>query len=167
MDSKVFNPDFTTYVVTVDEYPSLTPSKNQGYLSLALKPDLSNINVQEQPFPKMMPSVNLSKNQGYPSFESFDSLSEMLTQEQPFPKMMPSVSKEYDDGYPSLRLKGFSFGAFSNMPNLVEIVIPKSVKYIADYAFYNTKIKEVTISKECKYYEHSFPEDCKINLYND
>ena len=57
------------------------------------------------------------------------------------------------------------WGAFINS-NLSHVNIPSSVKEIGEFTFYNTKLKTVTISKDCKYYPTSFPEDCKINFYN-
>ena len=57
------------------------------------------------------------------------------------------------------------WGAFISS-NLSRVTIPRSVKEIGEFTFYNTKLKTVTISKDCKYYPTSFPEDCKINFYN-
>ena len=57
------------------------------------------------------------------------------------------------------------WGAFINS-NLSRVNIPSSVKEIGEFTFYNTKLKTVTISKDCKYYLTSFPEDCKVNFYN-
>ena len=57
------------------------------------------------------------------------------------------------------------WGAFISS-NLSRVTIPSSVKEIGEFTFYNTKLKTVTISKDCKYYPTSFPEGCKINFYN-
>ena len=57
------------------------------------------------------------------------------------------------------------WGAFVNS-NLPRITIPRTVTEIGEFAFFNTKLKTVTISKNCKYYSTSFPEGCKINFYN-
>lgn len=57
------------------------------------------------------------------------------------------------------------WGAFINS-NLSRVTIPRSVKEIGEFTFYNTKLKTVTISKDCKYYPTSFPDGCKINFYN-
>ena len=57
------------------------------------------------------------------------------------------------------------WGAFVNS-NLSRVTIPSSVKEIGEFTFYNTKLKTVTISKDCKYYPTSFPDGCKINFYN-
>lgn len=56
------------------------------------------------------------------------------------------------------------WGAFVNS-NLSSVTISTSVKEIGEFTFHNTKLKEVRISKECKYYNTSFPEGCKINFY--
>ena len=57
------------------------------------------------------------------------------------------------------------WGAFISS-NLSRVTIPRSVKEIGEFTFYNTKLKTVTISKDCKYYPTSFPEDCEVNFYN-
>ena len=57
------------------------------------------------------------------------------------------------------------WGAFISS-NLSRVTIPRSVKEIGEFTFYNTKLKTVTISKDCKYYPTSFPDGCKINFYN-
>lgn len=57
-------------------------------------------------------------------------------------------------------------GAFRD-GKMKKITIPKSCKKIADYAFYNTKIKSVKISRDCEYYENSFPPECEIKFYDD
>lgn len=56
-------------------------------------------------------------------------------------------------------------GAFLNCKNLTTVEIPSSVKKIGECAFYNTKIKEVTIASDCEYFDNSFPPDCVINFY--
>lgn len=56
-------------------------------------------------------------------------------------------------------------GAFLNCKNLTTVEIPSSVKKIGECAFYNTKIKEVTIASDCEYSDNSFPPDCVINFY--
>lgn len=56
-------------------------------------------------------------------------------------------------------------GAFLNCKSLTTVEIPSSVKKIGEWAFYNTKIKEVTIASDCEYFDSSFPPDCAINFY--
>lgn len=58
-------------------------------------------------------------------------------------------------------------GAFNYCKDLVEVVIPESVKYIGPYAFWETGLTEVTIAADCEYFEHSFPFGCKINYYGE
>ena len=58
-------------------------------------------------------------------------------------------------------------GAFNCCKDLVEVVIPESVKYIGPYAFWETGLTEVTIAADCEYFEHSFPFGCKINYYGE
>lgn len=56
------------------------------------------------------------------------------------------------------------WGAFVNS-NVTVITIPISVKEIGEFAFHNTKLKEVCISRYCGRYDTSFPKDCKISYY--
>lgn len=56
------------------------------------------------------------------------------------------------------------WGAFVNS-SVTVITIPISVKEIGEFAFHNTKLKEVCISRYCGRYDTSFPEDCKISYY--
>lgn len=56
-------------------------------------------------------------------------------------------------------------GAFTYAVNLKSVIIPRSVKYIGEFAFTNTKLSEVTISRDCKYYSTSFPTGCTIKFY--
>ena len=98
----------------------------------------------------------------YPSYGI--SIDEEVIKE-PYPKMIISANSKYKQGYPSYRVSERMYGAFQDTPLLTEISIPKSVKRIADWSFYNSAIKEVTISKDCIYGEHTFPENCKIKFY--
>ena len=84
---------------------------------------------------------------------------------EPYPKMIISANSKYKQGYPSYRMSERMYGAFADTPLLTEVSIPKSVKRIADWTFYNSAIKEVTISKDCIYGEHTFPEGCIIKFY--
>ena len=60
-----------------------------------------------------------------------------------------------------------TFGAIYDT-EVTKLVIPKTVTFIADYAFYRSNnIKKVKIASECLYYEHSFPKDCKIEFYEE
>ena len=152
--------------ISVDNYPSLSTSKNEGYLSLSSKPDLVSLKVQEAPFPFMFTILDISKNEGYPSFETLISLPDSLIQKAPFPKMLPSIEDNIAERYPSLRLEGQYWGAFS-YSSVTEVKIPRSVMYICDYAFWNSEIKSVKINRHCIYFRHSFPEECQIEFYEE
>lgn len=56
-------------------------------------------------------------------------------------------------------------GSFADATNLEEVKVPQSVKSIGPYAFYNTNITEVTISRDCVYFDTSFPPGCVIKFY--
>ena len=56
-------------------------------------------------------------------------------------------------------------GAFCDCTGLKTVVIPASVKYIGDYAFYNTALTSVTIASDCVFSDISFPPRCIINYY--
>ncbi len=80
------------------------------------------------------------------------------------------INTEKIDGYPVMEntMDPFeTFGAFYDIPILNKIKIPTTVKFIADYAFYRTNLKKVTISSDCIYYEHSFPEECQVEFYEE
>lgn len=101
---------------------------------------------------------------GYPSFSNTAKFSP--AQDGTYYKALMSCYEDYFDGYPSFKNGRFeTFAAFKNIPTLKIVIIPKTVKYIADWAFYNTSITEVKINKDCEYFEHSFPEGCKITYY--
>lgn len=138
---------------------------NSGYPAFKRFGDLANMKTQEAPYPKLMLVSVPEYNSGYPCLYDFGDLVEMKTQIEPYPKLMlVSVDNIYD-GYPSHNEEVPSFGAFSNIPTLEKVTIPESVKHIADYAFYNTSIKEVTIASDCEFYSHTFPEDCVVKYY--
>lgn len=80
------------------------------------------------------------------------------------------INTEKIDGYPVMEntMDPFeTFGAFYDTPKLSKIKIPPTVKFIADYAFYRTNLKKATISPDCIYYEHSFPEECQVEFYEE
>lgn len=111
--------------------------------------------------PKSCISIYNDILESYPSFGV--QVDNVLTD---IPKAMMTCIEKYKTGYPSYRKSDIMFGTFADTSKLQEVIIPKSVKFIADYAFYNSSIKTVTISKDCIYGEHSFPEECKIKFYN-
>lgn len=73
----------------------------------------------------------------------------------------------YIDGYPTLGQQDFEHFGVAKDCTLEEVVIPKSVIFIADWAFYNSNITSVKINRHCVYYPHSFPPGCHIKPYND
>ena len=141
--------------------PALDEDKNDGYPCHSWAPDLITLLVQARPFPRMMPGLDSTKNDGYPSFSGFTY--PILVQKRPFPKMMPSLETTgRDKGYPTFRHDEPGFGAFANVPTLNKATIPQTVKFIADYTFYNTSLEKVKIARDCMYFEHTFPPDCVI-----
>lgn len=58
-------------------------------------------------------------------------------------------------------------GAFANEPTLISVTIPKTVKQIGRYAFYNTGINHVTIASDCHYYATSFPSGTIVDFYEE
>lgn len=57
-------------------------------------------------------------------------------------------------------------GAFCNCTSLTKATISPTVKYIGEYAFYNTALRQVRIASDCVYYPTSFPPNCEIKFYN-
>ena len=57
-------------------------------------------------------------------------------------------------------------GSFCNCEDLKTVIIPESVKYIGDYAFYGTALTSVTIASDCVFAPTSFPPRCIINYYS-
>ena len=62
--------------------------------------------------------------------------------------------------------KLYKEGAFRGS-KISYISIPKSCKKIGPNAFTSTKIKSVTIARDCVYESNSFPPGCKIAYYED
>lgn len=58
-------------------------------------------------------------------------------------------------------------GAFMDCTTLEYVSIPESVQYIGEYAFRNTALTRVRISRTCTYYPTSFPVGCEIWYYDD
>ena len=73
----------------------------------------------------------------------------------------------YIDNNDKLEMTNYSTivkrGAFTNCETLTHVDIPDSVTKIGRYAFTNTGLTEVTISRNCTYYPTSFPNGCQIN----
>ena len=73
------------------------------------------------------------------------------------------------DGYPVYNNTPkhlITFGACS-FTDVNTVEIPKSVVFIADYAFWDSRITSVKINRHCVYYNHSFPPGCHIKPYRD
>lgn len=86
---------------------------------------------------------------------------------KPYPYLIWRTDETVQSGVPfhDLLPDKVYFGAFANAKNLTEISIPPSVKKIGEESFRNTKLKSVTIARDCSYYNTSFPDDCIINFY--
>lgn len=56
-------------------------------------------------------------------------------------------------------------GAFRNSTNLEFVKIPKSTKWLGENAFEYTALSEVTIAKDCIYYNNTFPDDCNVHNF--
>jgi len=173
-------PDVSILLVQVSPFPTMLhevdANKNEGYPSIPLLPSVSVLPIQVSPFPRIMPQVKLIdfiqsgnivyKNEGYPAFEYLPSATNLYIQKAPFPKIMASLDEEYNEGYLTFRQHcGFGAGYFAE--ELEEIEIPYSVTYIADYAFWGTKLKHVKINRHCVYFPHTFPNGCHIKPYKD
>ena len=135
------------YAQNKNEYPKFT------YLD-------SPIKVFLNPYPIGVYAQN--KNE-YPKFTFLDSPIKVLLEPYPVGVYIQEKGK-----YPSRNgLELVRMGAFTYASNLEEVIIPKSVKYIGEWAFRFTKLKEVTIAPNCVYYPTSFPDGCRVNFYDN
>lgn len=116
------------------------------------------IDVMIEPYPVSF--MTQAPNE-YPKYEYIPEPVDVLL--KPYPTgimiMEPDEYPKYAD------LKSIDTGAFFGAGNLESITLPKSVTSIGIQTFRHTKLKEVTISSECKYYPTSFPDDCVIKFY--
>lgn len=139
---------------------------NEGYLSYRLWSDITNAKVQTRPFPKILPSIISGYNENYPVINEVD-VTNAKVQTRPFPRILPDMENPQKlEGYPSFGWNDGldDFGAFARS-NIEKIKIPESVKFIQNFAFYDTSVKKVKIAADCVYFEHSFPEECEIEFY--
>ena len=138
----------------------INPSRMNGYPSFDFLPsEFNELSMTSIYFLK----INNDYLNGYPSFlKNFSP-----TQTPPHPRYLLTCEEDYLNGYPSFRKEYTTFGAFQFAKTLNKIVIPRTVKFISDYTFYGTSIKKATIAPDCKYFEHSFPEECQVEFYEE
>ena len=110
--------------------------------------------------------IDATTNNGYPYRMDMTDFSFDLVVD-PIPSFFWRMNNNVNQGYPYLVEKDLPvLGAFGDNKNLRTVVVPRSVSYIGDYAFANTKLSAVTISEDCEYNENtSFPPRCVINHY--
>ena len=64
--------------------------------------------------------------------------------------MLPTISEMHN------------MGACCYTSKLVDLEIPDTTKDIGEFAFTNSRVREVTLAEDCNYYPNSFPVGCKI-----
>ena len=86
---------------------------------------------------------------------------------KPYPDALWRIDELKNDvvTYTPLLIEDPDLGAFANAAALRRVSIPKSVKMIGKKAFRNTRLRSVTIAKDCTYYPTSFPEGCTVKFY--
>lgn len=172
--------DLSTRLVQYRPFPSALANSdiadmdyNQGYpIRDKTLGDVSTMKVQTRPFPKLIMVAGTDQipyeiNESYPCNLEMGDISHLNIQEEPFPNLLPSFEPEINEGYPAFRKLAPSFGAFSDCPTLIKVKIPKSVKFIDDWTFYNTGLTGVKIARDCKYFPHTFPPDCVVEYYEN
>lgn len=87
--------------------------------------------------------------------------------ESPYPSAFWYVNQAQDDVVHNGSVSVEEMGAFMNAQHLTSVLIPRSVKYIGEFAFTNTQLTSVTIASDCVYFPTSFPEGCVVNFYPD
>ena len=98
---------------------------------------------------------------GYPYQDTLGEQIEFPIEPYPY-----SIMTQEKNEYPKFNhLNMINTGAFVNATNLRYVRIPQSVKKIGRYAFRNTALASVTISRDCEYYPTSFPDGCVVNFY--
>ena len=124
--------------------------------------------TQTTPYPKREFYTGSDLLDGYPVMDGWKSFSPV--QDNIYPSNMFNIDASKMQGYPSFSFFGDfkNFGAFEFAENLTKITIPRSVRYICDYAFWGcNNLKKVRIHPDCVYFSHSFPEECEIQFYEE
>ena len=177
--SEPWNFDISTLPIQTSPFPTIiagyvigNANYNQGYpIPDVSMGDVSVMKSQTRPFPKLQMSAGTDQipyeiNESYPCNLEVGDISHKNIQEKPYPNLLSSVEPDVNEGYPAFRKVAPSFGAFSNVPTLIKVKIPKSCKWIDDWVFYNPGLTGVRIARDCKYFEHTFPPDCVVEYYD-
>ena len=178
--SEPWSADLSTRLVQYRPFPTILANSdiadmnyNQGYpIRDKTFGDVSTMKSQTRPFPKLMMSAGTDQvpyeiNESYPCNLEVGDISHKNIQEKPYPNLLPSFEPDVNEGYPAFRKLAPSFGAFSNCPTLIKVKIPKTVKWIDDWVFYNTGLTGVRIARDCQYFPHTFPPDCIVEFYDE
>ena len=161
----------------------MDPNKLDGYPSVDVLPDLGwqqydiNSSVYQYVYGDFTHIDNTSSAYGYPNYNTNAIINEDLIYVIPdslqeytygdFTKIDSSISEIKYPIFDNALEYYETFGALYDT-EVNKLVIPKTVTFIADYAFYrSSNIKKVKIASECLYYEHSFPEECEIEFYEE
>jgi len=149
MDSKY---NLTMHVDDLDGYPSLR---------------LGKINDDTLESHYIFKLGRHNRLEGYPYLEDIDV--DVINDFLVYSKYIfcHQYQPEYIEGYPTLGKQEFEMFGCGRNSTINELVIPPSVYFISDYAFYECDITSVKINRHCIYYPHSFPPGCHIKPYND
>ena len=150
-----------------NDYPcnmfEIDNTKMSGYPSFSFFGDFSP--VQSRPYPADVMSCTELVN-GYPSFYTYGDFSPTMA--KPHQREVMSCDPDVIGGYPKYMAgKPFETWGAGKWSGIEEIVIPKSVLWITDYAFWGTNLKRVRMNRHCIYFEHSFPPGCVLIPYKE
>lgn len=149
------NPDVPTAV-----YKSTDINKNEGFLYHDL---MKIVKISTTEFSDALWRCEDGINDGFP-FHIMMKVNKMNPDNLPYALFRCAHGINEDLPYHKL-MKLTMEGSFADATNLEEVKVPQSVKSIGPYAFYNTNITEVTISRDCVYFDTSFPPGCVIKFY--
>lgn len=124
-------------------------------------PYIDSVSETINVFTEEYPSGIWKSSGNYPYYDAVDTVVDVLV--EPYPVGLFIQDRENYPRYNNLDM--VRVGAFAYASNLKYVKIPKSVKYIGEWAFTGTALTEVTISKDCTYYPTSFPDGCAIKYY--